>query len=220
MHSRHRFRTNGRRGGGIPRGGTRRSRRMRANGRFGKGAMIGLVALSSVFAGGVVLTSQASIPPQAEPIAGSDNLPAAFLSPISPADLPAAAEDGARAEAPLDLRGSIQFELCGNEQRLTCVVDGDTFWLYGTKIRIADIDTPEVSQPRCSGEKALGERATLRLIELLNAGPFELEAAGDRDEDRYGRKLRLVTRGGESLGDRLVIEGLARAWTGQREPWC
>ena len=41
-----------------------------------------------------------------------------------------------------------------------------------------------------------------------------------RDQDRYGRKLRIVTRGGESLGEMLVAEGLAREWTGRREPWC
>jgi endonuclease YncB( thermonuclease family) len=56
---------------------------------------------------------------------------------------------------------------------------------------------------------------------LLAAGPFELHALGDgRDEDRYGRKLRIVTRNGRSLGDMLVAEGLARTWTGRREPWC
>lgn len=111
------------------------------------------------------------------------------------------------------------FEHCGMI-RHTCVVDGDTFWLDGAKIRIADIDTPEVSQPQCSSEKQLGDRATDRLIELLNAGPFELRAIGDRDTDRYGRKLRVVVRDGQSLGDQLVREGLARTWSGRREPWC
>ena len=33
-----------------------------------------------------------------------------------------------------------------------------------------------------------------------------------RDEDRYGRKLRVVVRNGRSLGDQLVSEGLARTW--------
>jgi endonuclease YncB( thermonuclease family) len=50
--------------------------------------------------------------------------------------------------------------------------------------------------------------------------PFEVAPIGGRDEDRYGRKLRIVTRGGRSLGDVLVAEGLARTWTGRREPWC
>nr|MDX8317342.1 thermonuclease family protein [Agrobacterium rosae] len=34
------------------------------------------------------------------------------------------------------------FSICGSGQRITCVVDGDTFWFRGEKIRIADIDTP------------------------------------------------------------------------------
>ena len=110
--------------------------------------------------------------------------------------------------------------LCPPGPRDNCVVDGDTFWLSGEKIRIADIDTPEVSEPQCSAEKALGDRATRRLLVLLNAGPFELRQVGTRDRDRHGRLLRVVIRDGQSIGDRLVNEGLARTWTGQRESWC
>ena len=69
-------------------------------------------------------------------------------------------------------------------------------------------------------EAALGERATRRLAALLGEGPFELEPIAGRDVDPYGRKLRIVTRNGRSLGDMLVAEGLARTWTGRREPWC
>jgi micrococcal nuclease len=65
----------------------------------------------------------------------------------------------------------------------------------------------------------MAARATQRLRALLAAGPFELVRLG-RDEDRYGRKLRLVIRDGQSLGDQLVSEGLARTWSGRREPWC
>lgn len=100
------------------------------------------------------------------------------------------------------------------------MIDGDTFWLDRDKIRIADIDTPEISEPRCDWEYDRGIEARDRLVALLNAGPFELQPIGDRDEDRYGRKLRVVTRDGASLGDQLVSEGLARTWTGRREPWC
>jgi endonuclease YncB( thermonuclease family) len=102
--------------------------------------------------------------------------------------------------------------------RVEKVIDGDTFRVDGAKIRIADIDTPEI-RGRCPHEKALAARATKRLKVLLAAGPFALEPV-ERDEDQYGRKLRIVTRGGESLGDVLVSEGLARTWTGRREPWC
>ena len=98
------------------------------------------------------------------------------------------------------------------------VIDGDTFDYAGDRIRIADIDTPEV-RGRCPEERAQAALATRRLRALLAAGPFELVRSG-RDEDRYGRKLRVVVRDGRSIGDMLVAEGLARTWTGRREPWC
>jgi endonuclease YncB( thermonuclease family) len=100
------------------------------------------------------------------------------------------------------------------------VIDGDTFETGGIRVRVADIDTPEV-RGRCAYETALAARATARMRTLLAAGPFELHALADgRDEDAYGRKLRIVTRDGRSLGDVLVAEGLARTWSGRREPWC
>lgn len=116
-------------------------------------------------------------------------------------------------------RESAHFTLCSGPIRKTCVIDGDTFWYRGAKIRVADINAPETSEPGCAAEAALGERATRRLAALLNAGPFTLEAA-DRETDRYGRALRTVTRHGESLGDALVAEGLAERWQGYRRDWC
>lgn len=114
---------------------------------------------------------------------------------------------------------SHSFPVCAGGARITCVVDGDTFWLDGVKIRIADINTPETSQPQCAAEAALGRRATGRLAQLLSDGPFTLEPA-DRDEDRYGRKLRIAMRDGQSVGGMLVGEGLAHAWRGRMESWC
>lgn len=111
------------------------------------------------------------------------------------------------------------FSLCSGSFRVNCVVDGDTFWYKSTKIRIADIDTPELSPPRCAHEAQLGEAAKRRLLALLNAGHFSL-VKGWRDEDRYGRKLRTVNRNGRSLGDTLIAEGLARQWDGARHGWC
>lgn len=112
------------------------------------------------------------------------------------------------------------YSLCAGTTRSHCVVDGDTIWHEGTKIRIADIDTPEVGDPKCSSEAALGAKATKRLLQLVNAGPFQMQAWQGRDEDKYGRKLRVFVRDGRSLGDILVSEGLARTWTGRRQPWC
>ena len=112
-----------------------------------------------------------------------------------------------------------QFSICDSGQRISCVVDGDTFWLRRTKIRIADIDTPELSPPRCEHERQRGTAAKQRLIEILNSGPIVLKNTA-RDEDRFGRKLRVVFRGDRSVGDILIAEGLARKWEGSRRSWC
>lgn len=114
---------------------------------------------------------------------------------------------------------SAKFSICSGSPRTNCVVDGDTFWFRGQKIRIADIDTPELSPPRCTREARLGEAAKYRLLALLNAGAFSL-ATGSSDEDRNGRKLRIVLRHGSSIGKTLVAEGLARHWDGRRRSWC
>ncbi|ESR22731.1 thermonuclease family protein [Lutibaculum baratangense] len=108
--------------------------------------------------------------------------------------------------------------LCNGAARRDCVIDGDTFRLGPEKIRIADIDTPELNGA-CPRERQLAVQARDRLQVLLGEGPFELKR-GARDTDRYGRSLRTVTRDGRSLGAVLVAEGLAREWTGRRRGWC
>ena len=135
----------------------------------------------------------------------------AVAAACSPSSAPAAVVD----------RESARFAPCVGGKRVTCVVDGDTFWYRGQKVRIADINTPEVSKPGCPREAALGAEATRRLIVLLNSGPFTLQMAyPHRPTDRYGRALVVVTRDGESLGMKLADEGLAEPWKGRRGNWC
>ncbi len=112
-----------------------------------------------------------------------------------------------------------RFGFCHVGGGYNCVVDGDTLYLKGVKIRIADIDAPETHEPKCAEEKSLGDRATQRLIRLVNSGEVTL-APIDRDEDQYGRKLRIVKVDGESVGETLVDDGLARWYRGGRRPWC
>ena len=117
--------------------------------------------------------------------------------------------------------GSIaaSFSSCHVGGGYNCVVDGDTLWIEGMKVRVADIDAPETHDYKCASEKALGDRATARLRQLVNSGSVTLTSLG-RDEDRYGRKLRIVMVDGESVGETLVGEGLARWYEGGRRPWC
>lgn len=114
----------------------------------------------------------------------------------------------------------VNFQACSGHTRINCVVDGDTIWLGGEKIRIADIDTPEVFSPECASERVLGDQASGRLLQLLNEGPIEVVTVGQRDVDRYGRKLRVILRDGHSLGEVLIVEGLAHRWGGVQRSWC
>jgi endonuclease YncB( thermonuclease family) len=116
--------------------------------------------------------------------------------------------------------GHARFERCVNGSQRSCVIDGDTIRFEGLRIRLEDIDAPEIFSPRCESEKVLGQRASQRLLEWMNAGPFDVVQAGERDSDRYGRKLRIIERNGRSAGDVLVSEGLARRWDGARRSWC
>ncbi|QIK80040.1 thermonuclease family protein [Sphingomonas piscis] len=100
-----------------------------------------------------------------------------------------------------------------------CVVDGDTIFLDGQKIRIAGIDAPETHDYGCDSELALGERAAGRLQQLVNSGAITLTSI-DRDEDVYGRKLRNVAVDGRDVGETLIAEGLAREYGGGRRSWC
>jgi len=91
--------------------------------------------------------------------------------------------------------------------------------LEGQKIRNAGIDAPETHDHACPEELALGERASERLQELLNAGAITLTSI-DRDEDVYGRKLRNAAVNGRDVGDTLISEGLVRPYGGGRRSWC
>lgn len=103
------------------------------------------------------------------------------------------------------------------------VTDGDTVTIRGERIRIANIDTPEIHRAQCDAERRLGQVAKRRLAELLGQGEIVIKR-GDpldgRQKDRHGRTLALISVNGRDVGRALIDEGLARQWAGRREPWC
>jgi len=117
-------------------------------------------------------------------------------------------------------RISATFTRCGRGSSMACVVDGDTLRLGQRRIRLIGIDAPELYGASCPAERAAGERATDRLMALVNAGEFDLVGHRFYQRDSHGRDLRLVKRNGDSIGDRLVAEGLARRYYGSRRSWC
>jgi endonuclease YncB( thermonuclease family) len=105
----------------------------------------------------------------------------------------------------------------------TFAIDGDTIEVAGERIRIANIDTPEIHHAQCDAERRLGLVAKRRVEELLALGAIVV-TRGDPDtgrmKDRFGRTLAVVSVHGRDIGDMLIAEGLARKWAGKREPWC
>ena len=87
------------------------------------------------------------------------------------------------------------------------VVDGDTITMSnGEKVRLIQIDTPELASKECYGIQAKSE-----LSKLLNqAGEVSLTSDPNLDEvDKYGRSLRYVFVGNTNLNLKLVEIGAA-----------
>ena len=128
---------------------------------------------------------------------------------------------------PLVLGFLLIFQFIGNNpvQEKICnfsvyVIDGDTFYLNGTKIRIYGIDAPELHKQKpwvlsktgirnttCLRE--FGHLAKKRLKDLLKAQCLTLRYHG---RDPYGRILAEVFACNETcvdVGKELVLEGLA-----------
>ncbi len=124
-----------------------------------------------------------------------------------------------QAQATAFQAGNDTFFFCGIRHD-NCVIDGDTFLFNGERILIADIDAPETKLAKCDAERSRGSYAKARLRELLNAGKFTLvDSKGGFADDEAG-KPRVVMRGGRSLGDILVSEGLVRKRASRPATWC
>src|SRR5690606_32485822 len=92
-----------------------------------------------------------------------------------------------------------------------CLVDGDTIWIAGEKLRMEGYDTPERQIHICGGEVAiaLAHRASYRVIELLNSSDWTVEYG---ESDNTGTRMLVTIRiGGRDIGDILIAERLARS---------
>ena len=80
--------------------------------------------------------------------------------------------------------------------------DGDTCYVIvdgkKTKIRLLELDTPEISKPKCEIERELGLKARDYLNGLI-ARASTIEFKTDYVEDYYGRILSYLIIDGEDL---------------------
>src|SRR5215211_3605777 len=90
---------------------------------------------------------------------------------------------------------------------VAAVYDGDTLTLRdGRRIRLVQIDTPELGSGECYSRAA--RTALLNLAPLGSRIELEPDARLD-DVDRYGRLLRYVHRGSLNVNVQLVKRGAA-----------
>lgn len=87
------------------------------------------------------------------------------------------------------------------------VIDGDTVGLTsGERVRLVQIDTPEVGGGECYSQAA--RKVLLRLTPVGSTVVLEADPKLD-SVDRYGRLLRYIKRSGINVNIRLVLDGAA-----------
>ena len=74
--------------------------------------------------------------------------------------------------------------------------------------------------PSCAAELALGRAGDGAADGHCSMPGRSTSVPMNATTDIYGRKLRILSRDGHSLGDVLVDEGLAHVWDGSRHSWC
>ena len=102
--------------------------------------------------------------------------------------------------------------------------DGDTCYVTvdgtKTKIRLLELDTPEISKPRCDAELQLGLNARDYLNDLIdNATTIEFKT--DYTEDYFGRILAYLIVDGEDVSAKIVKNNLGVVYDrNNKQDWC
>ncbi len=102
------------------------------------------------------------------------------------------------------------------EPYVTRVVDGDTLEILldgrEQKVRLVGIDTPESVDPR-KPVQCFGKEATAHISELVlgKTVRLEIDETGD-DVDTFGRLLRYVFVGEQSINEQMILDGYAYAY--------
>lgn len=125
----------------------------------------------------------------------------------------------AAAAAGTSVRSGLVFGLCNDGGLTNCVASGDSFYLGGKTVRLANIEAPQLYGAACPREARLGQESARRLQSLLNSGELAL-ARVPQDLDRYGLMLRTVSVGGRDAGQAMVAAGLARNIGDLTRSWC
>ena len=102
--------------------------------------------------------------------------------------------------------------------------DGDTCYVTinskNEKIRLLELDTPEISKPKCDAELELGLEARDYLNNLItNATTIEFET--DYTKDYFGRILSFLIIDGEDVSAKIVSNNLGAVYDkNSKKDWC
>ena len=102
--------------------------------------------------------------------------------------------------------------------------DGDTCYVMidGTKakIRLLELDTPEISKPKCEAELELGLEARDYLNNLItNASSVEIKT--EHEKDYFGRTLAHLIIDGEDASAKIRNNDLGVIYErGNKQDWC
>ena len=102
--------------------------------------------------------------------------------------------------------------------------DGDTCYVTvdgaNTKIRLLELDTPEISKPKCEAELKLGLTARDYLDNLITmASTVEFKTV--YEEDYFGRILSYLIIDGEDVSAKIVENNLGVVYNrNNKKDWC
>lgn len=92
------------------------------------------------------------------------------------------------------------------------VIDGDTFQVGDTRVRLFGIDAPENGQP-CTDQAGrvmdCGDWVTIQIASLYDG---RTAACAEIEKDRYGRSVATCSVQGRDVGTQIVSDGLAWAF--------
>lgn len=100
------------------------------------------------------------------------------------------------------------------------VVDGDTLARDGERLRLVNLDAPDLgSHARCQTERNRGEAARDYARALLaSADTVTVRPAGRID--RYNSPLVWVDVDGRDYAALMIAAGHGRPWRGRSSDWC
>jgi micrococcal nuclease len=110
-----------------------------------------------------------------------------------------------------------RFGQCYNNFGSNCVLTGDTLYLDGDKVQVANLEVPAITNAKCPEERDRGINAALRFAELLNGGTV---TASVPYRDFYGRKVRKVFVNGDDVAGKMIADDVGRRFDGADQGWC